>query len=224
MLGNCIWSRWFASPLTPLHLFFQRTKNISSFSSLTLQNCHVHTKRFRRCQNVPNDGDEELYNLLRNELNYYAKYRSNTQCFKIITRSHLIFPVKNFENLWIFAPKILYFFVIWIFAHKKYFFNFCNVWSFTKIAKKMLTKFDSVENFLKNETFRRDFQILCTVILQEMKYVCENMSLIYHAQLRFCLGIICAAQLNLFHSRFARKKSKWVSEFSNLFWYRKFPG
>ena len=74
--------------------------------------------------------------------------------------------------------------------------------------KKNASKFDYVEDFLKNETFRRDFQILCTVILQEMKYVCENMSLIYHAQLRFCLGIICAAQLNLFHSRFARKKSK----------------
>ena len=33
-------------------------------------------KAFVGVKNVANDGDEELYNLLRNELDYYAKHYS----------------------------------------------------------------------------------------------------------------------------------------------------
>ena len=52
-------------------------------------------KAFVGVKNVPNDGDEELYNLLRNELDYYAKHYSLHSVWKSLQKMfYLNFPLK----------------------------------------------------------------------------------------------------------------------------------
>ena len=150
-------------------------------------------KAFVGVKNVPNDGDEELYNLLRNELDYYAKHYSLHSVWKSLQKMfYLNFPPKMCLLNYLCPKRIV-------------------------LAPNM--------SLLENEPLRfagimRLNAWFSTTVHSNITgdEICmRNMSLIYHAQLRFCLGIICAAQLNLFFSRFARKSPNGFVNFKILF-------
>ena len=149
-------------------------------------------KAFVGVKNVPNDGDEELYNLLRNELDYYAKHYSLHSVWKYLQKMfYLNFSPQNVSFELVFVPKN---------SRSEYVTSW--KWTFCFASKMRLNAWFSTtvhSNITGDEICMR------------------NMSLIYHAQLRFCLGIICAAQLNLFFSRFARKSPNGFVNFKILF-------